>query len=253
MYSLVTIMPYYGGRFDGHSDPGYRIDYLRSTVASLTGISNRIIVAVQNSADQDALSSLNIPAEILFIKIDNPLHLPAALCEFVQNAGYKEDFIYYTEADQPLFCEDPGSILGMLKNKDLYFAPHRLSKVPEQLTRFEFIIGSDLRKAYLKQIDGIFYAIENKSDANRQDLDGKFYINKDIMDAYGGAFLCRYDFFKEIRFSYSEKYPTEHTAGFDLFNKEGACCLKTRDVLDFYVDHLSGIEFYKNHLVLKEG
>jgi hypothetical protein len=63
--------------------------------------------------------------------------------------------------------------------------------------------------------------------------------------SYGGAFLCSSAFFRSIQFTLDRNLPTEAAAGFDAFRVPGARALKTRNVFDFFVLHLSGWEFYE--------
>jgi hypothetical protein len=88
------------------------------------------------------------------------------------------------------------------------------------------------------------YALENQI-GTAGTLRGNLVETTDPGGAYGGAYLCDARLFRAVDFKKADTLPTEHTGGFDLLATAGVRALKTVDIFDFYVDHLSGFEFYE--------
>jgi hypothetical protein len=246
---ILALVAHYGGDFpEFWMRPGVRtkrFEYLDSTLRSLEGFADRIVVGVQNDIDAANVQSLARSVELRRVDEPNPVFLPAQLCRSMADAAAEYELVYYTEDDQVLCLERP-DLLGRLQAEpSVYLAPHRFTPVPDRFRSLRAIPGSDMHLARIVDHDGRRYAVENESTTRPADYDSDFYINADMRAAYGGAFLCSSIFFRSIAFSLDSELPTECTAGFDAFRVKGARALKTKSIFDFFVLHLSGWEFYE--------
>lgn len=243
MASVLAIVPHYGGAWaDGRSRPS-RLGYLGRSVDSLEGFADRVVVGVQNERDADSVRREYPGLQVLEVDEPEPQFLPAQLCREV-GSWDAEPVIYFTEADQVL-CRGSRDLTSVvLDDERVYVAPHRLSRVPERLRHFPAIIGTDMRVAPILWHGGVCYAQENHY-TEVMEHGPEFYSTVDLGAGYGGAFLCSAALFRRVTFTKTPALPTEHTAGFDLLSTPGVRAVKTRRIFDFYVEHLSGEQFYE--------
>jgi hypothetical protein len=233
---ILTIIPFYGGEFKNHSAPENRLNYLIKTIDSVNKITSDIIVGVQNEGDANRIHEVLPRLEIRRIESDNPLYLPANLCKEIQNGQIKHKYILYTEADQIIHFANIGFILSKLDN-NIYCVPQRLEETYK-------LYG--YHRGHLVKINKHRFIVANLDyKKNMVEHDSHFYRCLTRSNSYGGCFLCSRGLFKRIKFREADSFYTEHTSGFDIFETDNSVCLKTKKIHDFYVEHLSAIEYHK--------
>lgn len=240
-----AIIPYFDGNFpDGRERPR-RLEYLKRCVGGLTGFANEVVIGVQNDPDAVSVRRQHPEVTVHFVQEPEPLFLPAQLCRDLASQPWPEELVYYTESDQILHVGDIDLGRIVLEDAGVYVAPQRLTRVPERLAHLPALIGSDMHMASIVRHRGIDYGLENFGTDDASDYGDGLYATTDRRAAYGAAFLGSAALFRKVKFSKAPSLPTEHTGGFDLLATEGVRALKTRDVFEFYVEHLSGEDFYE--------
>tara|TARA_R110000824_G_scaffold80978_2_gene203430 strand:- start:1569 stop:2492 length:924 start_codon:yes stop_codon:yes gene_type:complete len=130
---FLTITPYFGGISDAprQTDLELVTKYFIDTYESLKNVSSEFIVSVCNDEDFQVIKNLGFDVEIIkFTNID-PKFLPSNTCRTIQKRVIKQDYVYYTEADQLLYCTDIDYIFNMIINNNTVFVtPQRFCQIP---------------------------------------------------------------------------------------------------------------------------
>lgn len=218
----ICLVPFFGGLSSAaNSKKENRFLYLEKCLKSLKD-DFEIIVGVCNDQDEETLAALS--HRVVKFLCD-PIFLPSTfICWAQENIDC--DYILITEADQ-VYESDWEKIISSLVD-GFVMSPHRIE-----------VSGSKKRPGINVTYNGIDYVAPNTmSTKNGSD---KFFVEKEIYLAFGGAFLCSKNDFNKIKVSFSSNLPIEHATGFDAFN----CfpILKSEDLFLFFCDHLSGEEF----------
>lgn len=227
----IAVIPYFGGESSAvHASRAPNLVWYLKTHASMSQNFTRVLTFVQNAHDYNLVKLLPGSPEV--IQIDcNPIHLPVAALESLQ--GDKSfDFIFYTEADQILYCADLLELAGDL-DRGSYLMPWRFTRIHPYCT-FPTIKHGEV--CPVVQFDGKLYEIRHYLKRKR---DQKYFVIDDILRAFSGCWLATRKCFKNIKFERKDELPIEW-ACLSLF--EGKKPLRTSAPFDMFCEHLSGFE-----------
>jgi hypothetical protein len=236
---ITALIPFYaqqGGAYGSgraYSPEKKRADYLTQTMLSLPEQVSQIVVGVCNSPDFDTVSKMKhmFPKlNIVTITTKRPEWLIVDLCKYTQNF-IETDYVLYTDSDHVFHIVDFGKLVSKVK-KRTYIVPHRLEELYLEYGSNRGPIVEYKKKRYV-----LCNAVLGHAE----------YVHPlDQISGYGAAYLCTKELFDRVNFRYENELPGEQGAGFNIFNTEGAECLKTGEITDFFVDHLSGYEYHKS-------
>ena len=244
MKKFLAITPYFGGVSSAPRQT--KLDnvlrYFEYTYSSLKPFMTKLIVAVYNDADYNTLRPVQLNPDIELMKLNgpagqeiDPIFLPATLTRFIQQRGFDEEYIYFTESDQILYARDWDNIYNTIDNdKNIYIVPQRFEQIPHaaippriekyadttegRFVDFDGALREDNNKYVVaNEPVGAFYEAERVGGQKETlqvnqiyNYDDHFYVNpppKSIMidapeygQAYGAAFLCHRDLFNRVTF-----------------------------------------------------
>lgn len=220
---LALIPIYLRGISSSNSDN--RIDYLKKTIASIEDHFD-IVVGVYDNIDQETLLKEEIDS--IIIECDAPVKLGKALCEWALK-NYNNERILFTEADHVFMSKYSWEYLDEVMNDNVYFSPHRLEQLYGEKGKNR---GPNVT------VDGIEYTCPNS--VSRPEVNEKFIVPLNIREAYSGAYYCSYNALSKVEF---KGLHLENAGGWDIFNT--LPCIKTANILDFCINHLSGYEYHQ--------
>lgn len=220
---LALIPVYLRGISSSKSDN--RIDYLKKTIASVKDHFD-IIVGVYDKTDQKTLLKEEIDSVI--VECDNPVQLGKTLCEWALK-NFNNKRILFTEADHVFMSAYSWEYLDSIMKDDFYFSPHRL----EQLYGEK---GKDRGPNVV--VDNIEYTCPNS--VFRPEINEKFIAPFELNEAYSGAYYCSHNALSKVKF---RGLHLEDAGGWDI--SKTLLCVKTSNILDFCINHLSGYEYHQ--------
>jgi len=244
----MAITPYFGigGEFQNSTILHYphlankkRITYPIYLIKCLFGLKkyfSTIVVSCQNQKDFNDLLNIrnifNIDFEILMLKTESQF-LPIDTLISIQNRQNinQYNYIYYTECDQIPFINTDLALNAIDKNTVL--VPHRLVRkfINEDITPKQFVTNATAKfDNNIYFVCCLHYAIS---------MDNNFTIHTDEGGAYGAAYLCTTDCFKDVNYIHSKSCPCEY-ASHSVFQSD-KIMIKTKNIYDAFTVHLSGI------------
>lgn len=230
---VLSVVPYFGGSGPAaHSPRERRLGYLRRTVENLKfQFAGPIMVSVCNETDRLAAESLGVI--VMLVPNVDPALLPSSTLTILQREPLQADLLYYTEGDQLLSCSANFDYRSIL-DAGTYLVPHRLEEPYGN-------VGRD--KGPLVRVGDREFVVAN-DQPEKSVFANNFYVCQSEHSAFGGAYLCTREFFNCVKFQFSQTFPVEHASGFDPFASSRQA-LKTLRYLDFYVEHLSALDYFK--------
>ena len=245
MKKFLAITPYFGGVSSAprQTELNNVLRYFEHTYNSLKPFMTKLIVGVYNEADYNTLRQFQLNADIQVVRILNaesgeidPVFLPASLVRSIQQHGFDEEYVYFTEADQILYVKDWNNVYNTIDNdKNIYIVPQRFEQIPhgaiapriekyadtteDRFIDFDGVLKEDNNKyvvanepvgpTYRSQLVG--HSSEKVFPVNQvYDYDDYFYVNPsahtthvdapEYGQAYGAAFLCHRDLFNRVTF-----------------------------------------------------
>ena len=245
MKKFLAITPYFGGVSSAprQTELNNVLRYFEHTYNSLKPFMTKLIVGVYNEADYNTLRQFQLNADIQVVRILNaesgeidPIFLPASLVRSIQQHGFDEEYVYFTEADQILYVKDWNNVYNTIDNdKNIYIVPQRFEQIPhaaiapriekyadtteDRFIDFDGVLKEDNNKyvvanepvgpTYRSQLVG--HSSEKVFPVNQvYDYDDYFYVNPsahtthvdapEYGQAYGAAFLCHRDLFNRVTF-----------------------------------------------------
>ena len=245
MKKFLAITPYFGGTSSAprQTELNNVLRYFEHTYNSLKPFMTKLIVGVYNEADYNTLRQFQLNADIQVVRILNaesgeidPIFLPASLVRSIQQHGFDEEYVYFTEADQILYVKDWNNVYNTIDNdKNIYIVPQRFEQIPhaaiapriekyadtteDRFIDFDGVLKEDNNKyvvanepvgpTYRSQLVG--HSSEKVFPVNQvYDYDDYFYVNPsahtthvdapEYGQAYGAAFLCHRDLFNRVTF-----------------------------------------------------
>jgi hypothetical protein len=218
---LALIPVYLRGISNSKSDN--RINYLKKTIDSIKDYFD-IIIGVYDEIDQKTLLDEGIKTEI--IKCDSPVQLGKALCEWALK-NFNNERILFTEADHVFMSAYSWDYLDSIMNDDIYFSPHRLEQT---------FNGKGKNRGPNVVVNDINYVCPNS--IQRPEVNENLINTLIPNEAYGGAYYCSHRALSKVEF---KGIHLENAGGWDVF--KALLCIKTSNILDFCINHLSGYEY----------
>ena len=235
MKKFLAVIPYFGGTSSAprQTELNNVLRYFEYTYSSLKPYMTKLIVSVYNDEDYETIKpfSLNADIEIMRINDIDPIFLPANTVRFIQNEGFDEEYIYFTESDQILYAQDINNLYKVIDyNKNVYIVPQRFEQIPRELVKARINKFEDTTEDRFVEFEGAHcennnpYVVANEPVISSfRPSDGKmikvnqvyeynehFYINPspatnwidspEYGQAYGAAFLCHRDLFNRVKF-----------------------------------------------------
>ena len=243
MKKFLAITPYFGGVSSAprQTELDNVLRYFEHTYNSLKPFMTKLIVGVYNEADFNTLRPFQLNSDIEVIQVLNadggeidPIFLPASLVRTIQQRGFDEEYVYFTEADQLIYAKDWNNIYSTIDNdKNIYIVPQRFEQIPHASIASRIEKYADTTEGRFVDFDGVLkednnrYVVANEPVGSVQemmgsdgpvevtinqvyDYDEHFYVcpspYSDYIDApeygqaYGAAFLCHRDLFNRVTF-----------------------------------------------------
>ena len=243
MKKFLAITPYFGGVSSAprQTELNNVLRYFEHTYNSLKPLMTKLIVGVYNDADYNTLRPFQLNSDIEIIKVTekdgseiDPIFLPANLVRQIQEKGFDEEYVYFTEADQILYAQDWNNVYNTIDNdKNIYIVPQRFEQIPNELIQARIDKYADTTEGRFVEFDGVHkensnkYVVANEPVGPIQEVDRThgpekiptnqiynydehFYVcpspSTDYIDApeygqaYGAAYLCHRDFFNRVGF-----------------------------------------------------
>ena len=201
----------------------------------------KLIVGVYNDADYNTLRPFQLNSDIEVIKMTekggaeiDPIFLPANLVRYIQQRGFDEEYVYFTEADQILYAQDWNNVYNTIDNdKNIYIVPQRFEQIPNEFIQARIDKYDCTTEERFVEFEGVHkennnkYVVANEPVGPIEEVmrthgpekiptnqiynyDEHFYVcpspSTDYIDApeygqaYGAAYLCHRDFFNRVRF-----------------------------------------------------
>ena len=164
----------------------------------------------------------------------DPIFLPANLVRCIQQRGFDEEYVYFTEADQIVYAKDWNNVYDTIDNdKNIYLVPQRFEQIPNDLIQARIDKYTDTTEGRFVEFDGVCrennnkYVVANEPVGPVQEVmrtqgtekilanqiynyDDNFYVcpspQTNYIDApeygqaYGAAYLCHRDLFNRVNF-----------------------------------------------------
>ena len=239
MKKFLAITPYFGGVSSAprQTELDNVLRYFEYTYSSLKPYMTRLIVSVYNDEDYEAIKlyGLNSDIDIIRIRDIDPIFLPANTVRVIQQEGFDEEYIYFTESDQIIYAKDWNNLYNTIDdNKNIYIVPQRFEQIPHAAIPPRIEKYADTTEGRFVEFEGALrennnkYVVANEPvspsyEAERlggkkeilqvnqvYNYDENFYVNPspatDWIDApeygqaYGAAFLCHRDLFNRVTF-----------------------------------------------------
>ena len=247
MKKFLAITPYFGGVSSAprQTELNNVLRYFEHTYNSLKPLMTKLIVGVYNDDDYNTLRPLQLNSDIEVMKMTekdgseiDPIFLPANLVRCIQQRGFDEEYVYFTEADQLLYAQDWNNVYNTIDNdKNIYIVPQRFEQIPNELIQSRIDKYDCTTEGRFVEFDGVYkennnkYVVANEPVAPMQEVmrskgfvsvmekvkvnqiynyDEHFYVcpspSTDLIDApeygqaYGAAYLCHRDFFNRVNF-----------------------------------------------------
>jgi hypothetical protein len=235
----LCVIPFYGGSSDAvHASRVTNPIYYLKTLFSMKRYFDRIVSFVNNERDKKFLENLPGSSEVIQIEC-NPIHLPVSAMGHIQTHG--DDFpfesIFYTEADQILYCTDLPGVLDKCDDTT-YVVPHRFVKLPIA-DRPMFTTKKYDLESPIVMFDGRPFEIRHYVGRDNPEKE-RFYQVKNKWRAFGGTWIAKRNLFMKTKFKFVDYQPIEE-ACFSMFTDDRKM-YRTYDPYDLFVDHLSGFE-----------
>ena len=243
MKKFLAITPYFGGTSSAprQTELNNVLRYFEYTYSSLKPYMTQLIVSVYNDKDYETIRSFGLNSDINIIRITDidPIFLPANTVRLLQQQGFDEEYVYFTESDQIFYAQDINNLYETIDNdKNIYIVPQRFEQIPNELIQGRIDKYKETTEGRFVEFDGALrennnkYVVANEpvgpeSEVERMfkgnirgtstlatnqvyNYDEHFYVNPspktswidapEYGQAYGAAYLCHRDFFNRVTF-----------------------------------------------------
>ena len=243
MKKFLAITPYFGGISSAprQTELNNVLRYFEYTYSSLKPYMTQLIVSVYNDKDYETIRSFGLNSDINIIRITDidPIFLPANTVRLIQEQGFEEEYVYFTESDQVFYAQDINNLYETIDNdKNIYIVPQRFEQIPNELIQGRIDKYKETTEGRFVEFDGALrennnkYVVANEpvgpeSEVERMfkgnirgtstlatnqvyNYDEHFYVNPspktswidapEYGQAYGAAYLCHRDFFNRVTF-----------------------------------------------------
>ncbi len=217
MKKFLAITPYFGGVSSAprQTELNNVLRYFEHTYNSLKPLMTKLIVGVYNDADYNTLRPFQLNSDI-------------------QQRGFDEEYVYFTEADQILYAQDWSNVYNTIDNdKNIYIVPQRFEQIPNELIQARIDKYDCTTEERFVEFEGVHkennnkYVVANEPVGPIEEVmrthgpekiptnqiynyDDHFYVcpspQTNFIDApeygqaYGAAYLCHRDFFNRVSF-----------------------------------------------------
>ena len=243
MKKFLAITPYFGGTSSAprQTELNNVLRYFEYTYSSLKPYMTQLIVSVYNDKDYETIRSFGLNSDINIVRITDidPIFLPANTVRLIQQQGFEEEYVYFTESDQIFYAQDINNLYETIDNdKNIYIVPQRFEQIPNELIQGRIDKYKETTEGRFVEFDGALrennnkYVVANEpvgpeSEVERMfkgnirgtstlatnqvyNYDEHFYVNPspktswidapEYGQAYGAAYLCHRDFFNRVTF-----------------------------------------------------
>ena len=241
MKKFLAITPYFGGVSSAprQTELNNVLRYFEHTYNSLKPLMTKLIVGVYNDADYNTLRPFQLNSDIEVIKMTekgggeiDPIFLPANLVRYIQQRGFDEEYVYFTEADQIIYAQDWSNVYNTIDNdKNIYIVPQRFEQIPNEFIQARIDKYDCTTEERFVEFEGVHkennnkYVVANEPVGSIEEVmrthgpekiptnqiynyDKHFYVcpspSTNYIDApeygqaYGAAYLCHRDFFNRV-------------------------------------------------------
>lgn len=217
----------------------FREKYLERTLNNMRLHCKKIVVFVSNDFDKNIV--LKYHNTCIQLEVNDSMMIPLEACKYIQkNIDLSDNsIIYYTEADQLLEIKDniKSLVIENAKKDDIYISMHRMHP---------YYDDTNLQHGFKITLDGLDYiSFNTKTIHDRASYSPEFYIGPNWGEAYGAAMIINMKNFKKVNFRIHNNSKLE-SASFSCFYS--LTCLKSKNIEELYINHLSGYEYSQEHL-----
>jgi len=214
----------------GKNKSPVNIVYLLKTLSSISPMVNKVFLYVSENG-MNFIESFYENVEVKVINVPKELDdgkevYPVGKYGLQEKSWLEYDYVFFTESDQIIYSKNLYNYIKNLSEYE-YLSPHRLQHTLNKNDE-KLIVAFDYKN----------YIVCNNFKSELIDLNG-FIIAKTFRSSYGAAWIAKKTLLKKIDFN---KFPDNalHAPCRALF--ENSKALKTKNVFDFFVDHLSGFD-----------
>ena len=239
MKKFLAITPYFGGVSTAprQTELNNVLRYFEQTYQSLKPHMTRLVVSVYNDVDYETVKGFGLNSDIRVIQLRDidPIFLPANTVRLIQQEGFDEEYIYFTEADQIVYAQDWSNLYKIIDdNKNVYIVPQRFEQIPNEHIQQRIEKYQDTTSHRFIEFDGIFKENNNKYVVANEPVSRETYVHRRGADeekviveqihdynehfyvcpnpknnwvdspeygqAYGAAYLCHRDLFMRVKF-----------------------------------------------------
>ena len=243
MKKFLAITPYFGGTSSAprQTELNNVLRYFEYTYSSLKPYMTKLIVSVYNDKDYETIRSFGLNSDINIVRITDidPIFLPANTVRLLQQQGFEEEYVYFTESDQIFYAQDINNLYETIDNdKNIYIVPQRFEQIPNELIQGRIDKYKETTEGRFVEFDGALrennnkYVVANEpvgpeSEVERMfkgnvrgtstisanqvyNYNEYFYVNPEPKtnwidapeygQAYGAAYLCHRDLFNRVTF-----------------------------------------------------
>ena len=239
MKKFLAITPYFGGVSSAPrlTELNNVLRYFEQTYQSLKPHMTRLVVSVYNDVDYETVKGFGLNSDIRVIQLRDidPIFLPANTVRLIQQEGFDEEYIYFTEADQIVYAQDWSNLYKIIDdNKNVYIVPQRFEQIPNEHIQQRIEKYQDTTSHRFIEFDGIFKENNNKYVVANEPVSRETYVHRRGADeekviveqihdynehfyvcpnpknnwvdspeygqAYGAAYLCHRDLFMRVKF-----------------------------------------------------
>ena len=187
MKKFLAITPYFGGVSSAprQTELNNVLRYFEQTYQSLKPHMTRLVVSVYNDVDYETVKGFGLNSDIRVIQLRDidPIFLPANTVRLLQQEGFDEEYIYFTEADQIVYAQDWNNLFKIIDdNKNVYIVPQRFEQIPNELIQDRIDKYQDTTAHRFVEFDGIFKENNNKYVVANEPVSRETYVHRRGVD-----------------------------------------------------------------------
>lgn len=214
--------------------------YLQRTITNMRRHCKKITVFVENEFDRNIV--LKYHNDCILLQVDDSMMLPMYVCKYIQTSVplSNNSIIYYTEADQLLVIKDEikQKVIDNLAKDNLHISMHRMHPYYDERC---------LNDGFKIRLDGLDYiSFNTKTIHDQVSYSEEFYKSPNNIEAFCGAFLINAKNFRKVKFYLVSTIMKVESVPFSCF--VSFPCIKTKNIEQLYINHLSGFEYSQLHL-----
>ena len=167
MKKFLAITPYFGGTSSAprQTELNNVLRYFEYTYSSLKPYMTQLIVSVYNDKDYETIRYFGLNSDINIFRITDidPIFLPANTVWLLQQQGFEEEYVYFTESDQVFYAQDINNLYETIDNdKNIYIVPQRFEQIPNELIQGRIDKYKETTEGRFVEFDGALRENNNK-------------------------------------------------------------------------------------------